>query len=128
MFEFCCRVLLSTPILVMDLAKRDQALGTMQLELQARQELLRNQLVGIAKSQRENQFLSDVKSKFLERKEQILAEKRSQCAMLSQLSNYISDVSNDLELSSHVLQQAKSQQRQLIKEISRVQAEIQDLE
>lgn len=112
----------------MDLAKRDQALDTMQLELQARQELLRNQLVGIARSQSENQFLSDVKSKFLERKEQILAEKRSQCAMLSQLSNYISDVSNDLELSSHVLQQAKSQQRQLIKEITRVQAEIQDLE
>jgi len=112
----------------MDLAKRDQALSIMQSELQARHTLLRNQLVGIAKSQKENQFLSEVKTRFLEQKAQILAEKKAQCAMLSQISNYISDVSEDLELSSHVLKQTKSEQRKLISEIERVQKEIHDLE
>ena len=125
---FCNCWLLSTHILTMDLAKRDQALSIMQSELQARHTLLRNQLIGIAKSQKENQFLSEVKTRFLEQKAQILAEKRAQCAMLSQISNYISDVSEDLELSSHVLQQTKSEQRKLIAEIERVQKEIHDLE
>ena len=122
----CC--LLSAPILTMDLAQRDQALDIMQTELQARQSLLRDQLLGIARNQKENQYLSEVKSRFLQKKAQMLAEKRSQCAMLSELSGYISNVSDDLELSSHVLQQAKIEQRKLIEEIERVQKEIQELE
>jgi hypothetical protein len=112
----------------MDLARRDKALDIMKTELQARQSLLRDQLIGIAKNQKENQYLSDVKSRFLQKKAQMLAERRSQCAMLSQLSGYISNVSEDLELSDHVLQQAKLEQRKLIEEIDRVQKEIQELE
>ena len=112
----------------MDLARRDKALDIMQTELEARQSLLRNQLLGIVRNQKENEYLSEVKSRFMQKKAQILAERRAQCAMLSQLSGYISNVSEDLEISSHLLQQAKLEQRKLIEEIERVQKEIQELE
>jgi DNA repair exonuclease SbcCD ATPase subunit len=111
----------------MYLAKRDQKIYQLKEELENRKKMLclkRNQLKNNLK---ENIFLREVVEDYDSYNKSIVNEKEKQIAFLKMLHSYIDNISDELNLTDQKLKHSKQEQREILKEISFLKDEIDDL-
>lgn len=111
----------------MFLAKRDQKIYQLKEELENRKKMLclkRNQLKNNVK---ENIFLQEVVEDYDSYNKSIVNEKEKQIVFLKMLHSYIDNINNELKLTDQKLNQSKQEQRDILKEISFLKDDIDDL-
>ena len=111
----------------MDLALRDQKIFQLKAELENRKRVLcakRQQLKG---NMRENNLLKEVAKDYDTYNKNIIDQKEKQIIFLKRLNDYIEDISVDLKLTDNKLKESKQEQREIMKEISFLKSEMDDL-
>ena len=76
-----------------------------------------NELKRIAKR---NTFLEQIRNDYLKYNNYIVKQKQEQMAALNLLNNYISDLTRSSNLSKHNIQDAKMEQRKIVKELNSI--------
>jgi DNA repair exonuclease SbcCD ATPase subunit len=111
----------------MFLAKRDQKIYQLKEELENRKKMLclkRNQLKNNVK---ENIFLQEVVEDYDSYNKSIVNQKEKQIVFLKMIHSYIDNINNELKLTDQKLNQSKQEQRDILKEISFLKDDIDDL-
>ena len=111
----------------MDLALRDQKIFQLKAELENRKRVLcakRQQLKG---NMRENNLLKEVAKDYDTYNRHIIDQKEKQVVFLKRLNDYIEDISVDLKLTDNKLKESKMDQREILKEISFLKDELDEL-
>ena len=111
----------------MFLAKRDQKIYQLKEELENRKKMLclkRNQLKNNLK---ENIFLQEVVEDYDSYNKSIVNEKEKQIVFLKMLHSYIDNISDELNLTDQKLKESKQEQRDILKEISFLKDDIDNL-
>lgn len=76
---------------------------------------------------RENHFLKDVVDDYDTYNKHIISQKEKQVVFLQMLNQYIDNINQDLSLTNNQLQNSKHEQREILKEITYLKNEIDDL-
>ena len=75
----------------------------------------------------ENHFLKDVVDDYETYNTHIISQKEKQVVFLQMLNQYIDNINQDLSLTNNQLQNSKNDQREILKEITYLKNEIDDL-
>lgn len=111
----------------MQLAIRDHKILQMKAELENRKKILcvkRHQLKNNAK---ENDLLKFVLTDYEKYNTHIISQKEKQIMFLERLNDYIDNINIDLKLTDHKLKESKQEQREILKEITYLKDEIDNL-
>ena len=111
----------------MQLAIRDHKILQMKAELENRKKILcvkRHQLKNNAK---ENDLLKFVLTDYEKYNTHIISQKEKQIMFLERLNDYIDNINRDLKLTDNKLKESKQEQREILKEITYLKNEIDNL-
>lgn len=111
----------------MQLAIRDHKIIQMKAEIENRKKILcakRHQLKNNAK---ENNLLKFVLNDYEKYNTRIISQKEKQIMFLQRLNDYIDNINRDLKLTDNKLKESKHEQREILKEITYLKNEIDDL-
>ena len=111
----------------MQLAIRDHKILQMKAELENRKKILcvkRHQLKNNAK---ENELLKFVLTDYEKYNTHIISQKEKQIMFLERLNDYIDNINIDLKLTDNKLKESKQEQREILKEITYLKNEIDNL-
>ena len=111
----------------MELALRDKKIFQMKSELENRKRLLcakRHQLI---QNKKENSLLGSVLDDYEKYNKHVIDENEKKTIFLQMLYSYIERISHDLKLTDSKLKESKDEQRDIMKEISFLKGEIDDL-
>jgi len=111
----------------MQLAIRDHKILQMKAELENRKKILcvkRHQLKNNAK---ENDLLKFVLTDYEKYNTHIISQKEKQIMFLERLNDYIDNINIDLKLTDNKLKESKQEQREILKEITYLKNEIDNL-
>jgi len=111
----------------MELALRDKKIFQMKSELENRKRLLCTKRHQLIKSKKENSLLGVVLEDYEKYNKHVIGEKERKAAFLHMLHSYIEKISHDLNLTDSKLKESKDEQRDIMKEISYLRDEIDDL-
>ena len=111
----------------MDLATRDHKIIQLKAELENRKKLLCMKRRQLKTNVRENHFLKDVVDDYYTYNKHIISQKEKQVVFLQMLNQYIDNINQDLSLTNNQLQNSKHEQREILKEITYLKNEIDDL-
>ena len=111
----------------MDLATRDHKIIQLKAELENRKKLLCMKRRQLKTNVRENHFLKDVVDDYDTYNKHIISQKEKQVVFLQMLNQYIDNINQDLSLTNNQLQNSKQEQREILKEITYLKNEIDDL-
>lgn len=111
----------------LQLAERDTHLSQIEQEIKSKKKLLIKKKKDLDKKQKLNQYLSGVKNDYSKYYQYILNEKQQQRDALILLKEYINDLINTEHLVDDQLRTAKHDQKDIIKEIDNVKAELDEL-
>lgn len=111
----------------MNLALRDQKIFQLKAELENRKRILCAKRQQLKSNMRENDLLSLVAIDYDNYNKHIITQKQQQIIFLKKLNEYIESISVDLKLTNNKLKESKQEQREIIKEISFLKSEIDDL-
>ena len=111
----------------MDLATRDHKIIQLKAELENRKKLLCMKRRQLKTNVRENHFLKDVVDDYDTYNKHIISQKEKQVVFLQMLNQYIDNINQDLSLTNNQLQNSKHDQREILKEITYLKNEIDDL-
>jgi hypothetical protein len=111
----------------MQLAIRDHKILQMKAEIENRKKILcvkRHQLKNNAK---ENDLLKFVLTDYEKYNTHIISQKEKQIMFLERLNDYIDNINIDLKLTDNKLKESKQEQREILKEITYLKDEIDNL-
>jgi hypothetical protein len=111
----------------MQLAIRDHKIIQMKAEIENRKKILcvkRHQLKNNAK---ENNLLTFVLNDYEKYNTHIISQKEKQIMFLERLNDYIDNINIDLKLTDNKLKESKQEQREILKEITYLKDEIDNL-
>ena len=111
----------------MQLAIRDHKILQMKAEIENRKKILcvkRHQLKNNAK---ENDLLKFVLTDYEKYNTHIISQKEKQIMFLERLNEYIDNINIDLKLTDNKLKESKHEQREILKEITYLKNEIDNL-
>ena len=111
----------------MQLAIRDHKILQMKAEIENRKKILcakRHQLKNNAK---ENALLKFVLTDYEKYNTHIISQKEKQIMFLERLNDYIDNINIDLKLTDNKLKESKQEQREILKEITYLKNEIDNL-
>ena len=111
----------------MQLAIRDHKIIQMKAEIENRKKILcvkRHQLKNNAK---ENNLLKFVLTDYEKYNTHIISQKEKQIMFLERLNDYIDNINIDLKLTDNKLKESKQEQREILKEITYLKDEIDNL-
>ena len=111
----------------MDLALRDQHIFQLKAELENRKRILCAKRQQLKSNMRENDLLREVAKDYDNYNKDIIDQKEKQIVFLKRLNDYIEDITVDLKLTDNKLKESKQEQREIMKEISFLKSEIDDL-
>jgi len=111
----------------MDLATRDHKIIQLKAELENRKKILCMKRRQLKSNLRENHFLKDVVDDYETYNTHIISQKEKQVVFLQMLNQYIDNINQDLSLTNNQLQNSKNEQREILKEITYLKNEIDDL-
>lgn len=111
----------------MNLALRDQQIFQLKAELENRKRILCVKRQQLKSNMRENDLLREVAEDYDNYNKHIIDQKEKQIVFLKRLNDYIEDISVDLKLTDNKLKESKQEQREIMKEISFLKSEIDDL-
>lgn len=109
------------------LAKRDLHLTQIEAEIRNRKNLLVKKKKELEKKNKLNRYLSDVKEDYSKYYEYIIHEKRQQYNALHLLKEYMTDLMSTDHLVDEQLRTAKHDQKDILREIDKVKAELDEL-
>ena len=109
------------------LAKRDLQLLQIEKEIKNKKKLLVKKKSDLEKKTKLNQYLSGVKEDYSKYYEFIFNEKKQQYNALTLLKEYIDDLMKTEQLVDEQLRTAKYDQKDIIHEIDKVKAELDEL-
>ena len=111
----------------MNLALRDQQIFQLKAELENRKRILCAKRQQLKSNMRENDLLREVAKDYDNYNKHIIDQKEKQIVFLKRLNDYIENISVDLKLTDNKLKESKQEQREIMKEISFLKSEINDL-
>jgi len=109
------------------LAERDLYLLQIEGEIKNKKKLLVKKKKDLDKKHKLNQYLSGVKDSYSKYYDYIINEKQQQHNALQLLNDYINDLINTEHLLNDQLKIAKHEQKDIINEIDKVKAELDEL-
>jgi hypothetical protein len=111
----------------MNLALRDQKIFQLKAEVENRKKMLCAKRHQLKANVSENSLLKNVLDDYEQYNKHIIEHKNKQIAMFQTLNQYIDNITTDLQLTDSKLRESKQEQREIIKEISILKKEIDDL-
>ena len=106
------------------LAERDMRLMQIEQEIMSKKNLLVKKKKELDKKNKQNKFLDDVKQDYSKYYNYVLKEKQQQYDALNLLNEYINDLVKTEHLVDTQLRTAKHDQKDILKEIGKVKAEL----
>lgn len=111
----------------MNLAIRDHKIFQLKAELENRKKILCMKRKQLKTNVNENSFLKDVMNDYEKYNTHLIGQKEKQIVFFQKLTQYIENITNDLQLTDSKLKETKSEQRDILKEISYLKNELSDL-
>ena len=111
----------------MDLAIRDHKIIQLKAELENRKKLLCMKRHQLKSNVRDNELLGNVADDYEKYNTHIISQKEKQISFLKGLNQYIDNINNDLTLTNNKLEDSKQDQREIMKEITYLKNELDDL-
>ena len=111
----------------MELALRDKKIFQMKAELENRKRLLCSKRKQLMHNKRENSLLENVLEDYEKYNKRFINENEKKIVFLQMLHSYIDRITHDLELTDNKLQESKNEQRDILKEITFLKNEIDNL-
>lgn len=112
----------------MELAIRDHKIFQIKAELENRKKMLCAKRRMLKTTVNENEFLKGVVTDYEQYNRHIISQKEKQVAFLQRLNQYIDNITIDLQLTDNKLKESRLEQREIIREISIIKRELDDLE
>ena len=111
----------------MNIALRDHKIYQMKAELENRKKILCVKRKTLEKNLRENGFLKDILDDYNKYNSYIIRQKEEQVMHLHMLNQYIENITKDLQLTDSQLKNSKQEQREIMREISKLKSEMNEL-
>ena len=111
----------------MILALRDQKIFQLKAEVENRKKLLCAKRHQLKANVSENGFLRGVMDDYEQYNNHIISQKNKQIAMFQILNKYIDNITTDLQLTNNKLRESKSEQREIMKEMTILKNELDNL-
>ena len=111
----------------MELALRDKKIFQMKAELENRKKILCAKRQQLIQNKKENSLLGSVLEDYERYNEHVIQEQEKKTAFLHMLHSYIGNISQDLKLTDSKLKESKDEQRDIMREISFLKDELDDL-
>jgi len=111
----------------MDLALRDKKIFQMKAELENRKRLLCMKRKQLVQNKRENKLLENVLGDYETYNKRFIKDHDRKIVFLQQLHSYVERITHDLKLTDTKLQESKNEQRDIMKEITLLKNEIDNL-
>tara|TARA_B110000858_G_C17732815_1_gene441002 strand:+ start:30 stop:410 length:381 start_codon:yes stop_codon:yes gene_type:complete len=111
----------------MDLALRDKKIFQMKAELENRKRLLCMKRKQLVQNKRENKLLENVLGDYETYNKRFINNHERKIVFLQQLHSYLERITHDLKLTDTKLQESKNEQRDIMKEITFLKNEIDNL-
>ena len=111
----------------MDLALRDKKIFQMKAELENRKRLLCMKRKQLVQNKRENKLLENVLGDYETYNKRFIKDHDRKIVFLQQLHSYVERITHDLKLTDTKLQESKNEQRDIMKEITFLKNEIDNL-
>ncbi len=113
--------------MIITVADRDLYLLQIKEELENKKKLLLGKKKEMEKKEKINQYLGNVKNDYNKYYEYILNEKQQQFNALNLLKDYMGDLIQTEKLLDSQLRTAKHDQQDILKEISKIKSELDEL-
>lgn len=111
----------------MNLAVRDHKIFQLKSEVENRKRMLCAKRQQLQSTARENTLLNDVLADYEKYNNHIISQRNKQIAYFETLNQYIDNITTDLQMTDTKLKESKYEQREILKEISLLKKEIDDL-
>ena len=108
----------------METAKRDQKLDALRKELDLRRDLMLSKARELENAQKDNKYLAGIADDYARYYQGVKEDRIRQKETLQALSSYISNYSQGLEETDALLAESRTQQQEIMDEISRLRREI----
>jgi chaperonin cofactor prefoldin len=111
----------------MNLAIRDHKIIQLKAELENRKKILCMKRHQLKHNIKENVLLKEVADDYNNYNNHIISQKEKQIVFLQMLNEYIDNINDDLMITSNKLKNSQQDQREIMKEISVLKNELDDL-
>ena len=111
----------------MELAKRDLNIDVLRKELEYRKKFMLDKQKELERAKFENAYLTGVAEDYNTYKNHLINQKREQLRALKIISEYISESSNTIDTTEHLLQESRMNQKEILADIERIKSEINEL-
>ena len=111
----------------MEIALRDMKIYQMKAELENRKRMLCKKRSELIHNKKNNALLEDVLQDYSIYNNHIMNEKKKKIMFLEKLHSYIGEVTNYLELTDEKLKQSNDEQKDILKEITTLKNEMDNL-
>jgi len=108
----------------MELGKREKAINDMIKQISAIRNDMHDNYKQINQVSSQNKLLDLVISDYKEYFEHMIEQKKQKCRALEAISDYIEDVSNDFDNTHYLIREAKMDQKDISKELSKTKKEL----
>ena len=111
----------------MELAMRDLNIDVLRKELEYRKKFMLEKQKELHKAKNENAYLLGVAEDYNTYKNYLINQKREQLKALKLISEYISETSNTMDTTEHLLQESRMNQKEILADIEKIKSEINEL-
>jgi hypothetical protein len=112
---------------IIQLEERDKKFMDIQAIIEAKRNMLINKQQKLAKISKQNQFLDTIKTDYLKYYNYITEQKREQIQAMELLNTYIKDLSETGQLTKQNMEDAKSEQERIMKEVNSIKGNLDNI-
>jgi hypothetical protein len=110
-----------------DLAKRDKKLANLEAQMYAKRFLLIQKRRALANAVKQNNFLEEVKKDYDAYYKHIVEQRQEQVSAMEYINNYITEISNEGNLSDEKISETKAQQEWILSELRKIKSELDEI-
>lgn len=111
----------------MDVAIRDKLLNKLQDEIKSKKNKLKQQKDYLNTHSKSNKFLVGVLNDYKSHQSAIIKQKKAQYDSLQKIMTYLDDIESEIDDSSFALNQMNHQKHEILKEMQKINKEIDEL-
>lgn len=111
----------------MNLAIRDKTIVALQAEITERKQLLIEKYGELKSTVQENEFLEGIVEDYGAYYAYIVKQKQDQINSLDAIYRYLEGIMENMNLTERALKEAKSEQNEILDELNRIKAELDDV-
>jgi len=110
-----------------DLAKRDKKLANIEAQMYAKRFLLIQKRRALANAVKQNNFLEEVKKDYDAYHKHIVEQRQEQIDAMEYINNYITEISNEGNLSDEKINETKIQQEWILSELRKIKSDLDEI-